>query len=84
MADYGRIRYVESYMDAPQIAQFIIRERFGEVVFERYSDDIYTLAVFPNHVFCFKKDFEEMLTKCRKLISSSQTIWCECPIWKKL
>ena len=87
--NYGTVRYVRRYLDAPKNAMYIVREilSYG-VVFEKYNENGYSeeIAKFPLSVYLVscKDEFYLMLEECRKIIGNGKgkCIWVEKPIWK--
>ena len=79
MKEYGRIRMVDSYVDAPKCA-YIIREMGDFTVrLEHYdSDQMDILKEYPTGSFDHKC-FEKTLVDARKLMGCNKTLWVERP-----
>ena len=81
--EYGKIRWIDDYIDAPASAEFILRRMSYCIRFERYegSKKSFTLWEFPLRALN-KKHYKDTLTLCRQMIDSHKTIWVEKPFWK--
>ena len=81
--DYGSIRYIEHYLDAPDTAEFILRQLSdGSAVLERYNrnKESMVIAEFPFDSY-WESEFYQTLKKCRELIGSNKRIWVVEPEW---
>lgn len=75
--EYGRIRFVSFYTDAPSSAKYILRKlEGGEYIFEEYiGKTSLTLMEFEIDT---EEELKESLRACRKIITpSKETIWVE-------
>lgn len=82
--NYGKVRYIDSYVDAPENAEYILRQLTDDSsVLEKYvnGDAIaIELATFPFDAY-YKETFFDTLVECRKVINCSKIIWVEKPYW---
>lgn len=78
-----KVKYVDSYVDAPKNAQYILRRTCGDMEWEleEYSEDgEYTLnETFISHDSTLPEDFHAMLQKARALMPDKATLWVEKP-----
>ena len=84
--EYGTIRWIDYYWEAPIKAEFIVREDESlNIRLEKYNGfKTSEVLHFFDHCALDKEFFEETLYKCRKIISCNKTIWVEKPMWKWL
>lgn len=77
MKPYGRIRWIDSYEDAPSDA-YILREMGDLTVrLEHYSQqNMEILSEFPRGAF---GNLESTLIESRKIMGNKRTIWVERP-----
>ena len=79
---YGTVRYVDSYIDAPENAEYILRQLSdGSSVLNRYLNQYaIELKLFPFNAY-YKENFSDTLVECRKIMNCSKTLWVEKPCW---
>ena len=81
MANYGKVRYIESYLDAPASAEYIFRaDPDGEYgVLQQYTDvgqiNLYT-CLFER---LFEDKFKAMLVEVRKHMPADKLLYVEKP-----
>lgn len=80
MANYGKVRYVESYEDAPATAEYIFRkcsDGFG--ILQRYTEndqlDLYRCWFEENE----KDDFQAMLVEVRSHMPADKLLYVQKP-----
>lgn len=80
MANYGKVRYVESYEDAPAGAEYIFRkcsDGFG--ILQRYTKndhiDLYRCWFEENE----KDNFQAMLVEVRKHMPANKLLYVQKP-----
>lgn len=75
------VTYIDSYVDAPENARYILRQMYdGSWRLEHYSKDgesVLDYKEFPNTSWV--EEFHKMLQKCRHLAGPSTTLWVERP-----
>ncbi len=83
MKKIKKVKYVDSYVDAPKNAQYILRRTCGDAEWEleEYSEDgEYTLnETFISYDSTLPEDFHAMLQKSRALMPDKATLWVEKP-----
>ena len=76
------IRYINDFVEAPKSAEYIIRIMYesSRIYFEMYQGNYCNLIKEFNIADMYeKKDFQNILRECRKLMGNNKTIWCEKP-----
>ena len=84
MKEYGRVRWINSYEEAPEDA-YVVRELFDSSVrLEHYANNCCeVLRDFP--CFSFSEvNFKDTLTRCRTIMGNRRTLWVEVPFWFNL
>lgn len=81
MKKINNVTYVNSYVDAPEGARYILRQMYdGSWKLEHYSRDgenVLDSKEFPEVSWVEK--FHQMLKKCRHLAGPSTILWVERP-----
>ena len=78
--NYGRIKYVKSYIDAPSSARYILRKmEGGEYLFEEYLNNNTTSIILKEFDEILSPEkLKEVLIECRQIIVPSRAIiWVE-------
>lgn len=80
MANYGKVHYVKSYMDAPASAEYIFREYSDGVgVLQQYTD-VGQINLFTcEYKGDFEDEFKAMLVEVRKHIPANKLLYVEKP-----
>lgn len=78
----GVVRYIDDYTDAPNSAEFIVRQLSdGSVVLEHYFEgDSEELKNFPFDSY-WKDNFSKTLSECRRIVDCPKIMWVEKPLW---
>lgn len=84
MKKIAKVKYVDSYVDAPKNAQYILRRTCGnlEWVLEEYSKNgeyLLNETFISYDAYKLPEDFHEMLQKSRALMPDKATLWVEKP-----
>ncbi len=81
MKKIKKVKYVDSYVDAPKNAQYILRQTCGDMEWEleKYSEDgEYILnETVISYDSTLSEIFHAMLQKSRALIPDKATLWVE-------
>ncbi len=75
-----KIRFVDSYEDAPDNARYILRYQIdGSWLLQEYQDEVQSdLGEFRDVVH---EKFHTILEECLKLMDTNFTLWVEKPAW---
>lgn len=81
MANYGNVRYVDSYADAPAKAEYIFRKLWdGSGLLQRYANntmyDLYKCSWWNDNS---KEDFKAILVEVRKHMPEDKLLYVEKP-----
>lgn len=82
MTSIEKIKFIESYTQAPISARYILRRLSGEWILEHYSKKAETVTEQTDlgSSVIFPEEFHALLLKCRTLIPATATLWVEEPI----